>query len=118
MQALLGHGYVVGRTGRRFTLFKLIVLVPAIALTTGSWLLILMLVSYVAGVHPSASWFVGAGLVIAALSGVGLAFITGLEGPTHLSASAEAPTVRLNRAPEEGPRPDSRRAQPHCAQLT
>jgi hypothetical protein len=91
MQALLGSGYVVGQAGRRFTLFKLIVLVAAVALTTGFWVLVLALVSYVAGVHSSTSWLVGAGVVIAVLSGAGLAFVTGLEGQTPLSASPEAP---------------------------
>jgi hypothetical protein len=75
MQALLGHRYFVGRTDRGFTLFKLAVLVSAVALTTATWVLVLMLVSYVAGIHASASWFFGAGLVIAALSGASLGYL-------------------------------------------
>jgi hypothetical protein len=75
MQALLGHGYFVGRTDWGFTLFKLMALVSAVALTTATWVLVLMLVSYIVGIHASASWFLGAGLVIAALSGASLGYM-------------------------------------------
>ena len=52
-------------------------LVPAVALTTASWLLALMLACYAAGIHAGTALFSGVGFGIAAISWTALALIMG-----------------------------------------
>jgi hypothetical protein len=75
MQALFGFGYGATQAGPGFALSKVTELAPAIALTTASWLVIVVLVSYVAGFHTSVSLLLGIALVVAVISGGGLALL-------------------------------------------
>jgi hypothetical protein len=77
VQRLLGSGYVIEQPRPGLTLFKLVVLLPAVALTTASWLLLLMLACHAAGIHAGAGLFSGVGFVIAGISGTVLALIMG-----------------------------------------
>jgi hypothetical protein len=77
LQSLLGSGYVVEQPRPGLTLCKWAVLVPAVAMTTASWLLALMLACYATGIHAGPALFSGAGFGIAAISGTALALIMG-----------------------------------------
>jgi hypothetical protein len=82
MQTLLGFGYGATQTG--FALSKVTELVPAIVLTTASWMVIVALASYVAGFHASVSLFLGVALVVAVISGTGLALLLAQRADNNL----------------------------------
>ena len=84
MQALWGFRYGATQAGQGFALSKVTELVPAIALTTASWMVIVVLASYVAGFHISVSFLLGVALVVAVISGAGLALLLARRADDNL----------------------------------
>ena len=76
MKVLPESWWAHAQTGRpSVNIYKLAGLLIGVTVMTAFWLLALMLAFYAVGSHAGASFFVGVGLVIAALSGAGLALV-------------------------------------------
>jgi hypothetical protein len=84
MQTLLGFEYGAAQTGREVALSKVTELAPAIVLTTASWMVIVAFVSYVAGYQVSVSLLLGVALVVAVISGTGLALLLAQRADDNL----------------------------------
>jgi hypothetical protein len=84
MQTLLGFEYGATQTGREVALSKVTELAPAIVLTTASWMVIVAFVSYVAGYQVSVSLLLGVALVVAVISGTGLALLLAQRADDNL----------------------------------
>jgi hypothetical protein len=85
MQTLFGSEYGATQAGQGFALSKLTELVPAIALTTATWMAIVALASYVAGFPISVPLLLGVGLVVAVISGTGLALLLARRADDNLA---------------------------------